>query len=181
MEQPPPRKHLKRYEIANQARFLTFSCNHRLPLFSNDRIKDLFASRLDEARVRFGFRLLAWVVMPDHVHLLLLPAPDGPPISTVLRRLKAPFAMEVLARWRTLNAPILAELTDAHGVARFWLPGGGHDRNVRRETELVEKISYTHTNPVRRGLVRRADDWAWSSARAYSGDGEVLVTVDRFS
>lgn len=179
MEHPPPRKHLKRHERANQVRFLTFSCNHRLPLFKNDRIKNLFAVRLAEARVRFGFRLIAWVVMPEHVHLLLVPAQDGPPVSAILRRLKSPFAMEVLARWRSLDAGVLGRLRDANGVTRFWLPGGGYDRNVRRDTELVEKVDYIHANPVRRGLVARADEWAWSSARAYAGSEGVLVPVDR--
>jgi putative transposase len=180
MDHPPPRKHLKRYEVANQARFLTFSCNHRLPLFRNDRIKDLFAAKLAEARERFGFRLVAWVVMPEHVHLLLVPAPDGPPVPAILRRLKSPFAMEVVARWRSLDADVLRRLTDASGVVRFWLPGGGYDRNVRRETELVEKVEYIHANPVRRGLVARADEWAWSSARAYAGCEGVVVPVDRY-
>ena len=172
------RKLLRRYEIPNQARYLTFSCYRGLPLFRNDRIKDRFCEHLAVARERFGFKLIAWVVMPEHVHLLLLPKLPDHPVPELLRELKKGFAMEVIARWRELDAPILRRVTDSKGASRFWLPGGGYDRNILGGHELPEKIRYIHLNPVRRGLVSKPTEWVWSSARAYQQHTDAKITVD---
>ena len=75
----------------------------------------------------------------------------------------------MLRRWRELDAEILRRVTDSEGKQRFWLPGGGYDRNIFTDEELEEKIKYIHHNPVRRGLVERAIEWPWSSARWYAG------------
>ena len=176
---PPRHKRLRRVESAGSARFVTFSTFRRLPLFQNDAIKDAFAGHLARARERHPFRLLAWVVMPEHVHLILLPA-DGR-VSTPLAGLKRGFAREVIGRWRALNAPVLARITDSRSRHRFWQRGGGYDRNVRDEDELREKIAYIHHNPVERGLVERPADWAWSSARWYGGDLSGPVEIDPWS
>ena len=172
------RKRLERLERPQQVRYLTFSCYGRLPLFANDRIKDRFSEHLAAARERFRFELLAWVVMPEHVHLLLLPDLPAHPVPVVLRGLKKGFAMEVIARWRELDARILKRITDRAGQSRFWLPGGGYDRNILAGHELPEKIRYIHLNPVRRGLVQQPTDWAWSSARALAGWEDVKAPVD---
>ncbi len=114
------------------------------------------------------FQLYAWVVMPEHIHLLILPV-QMTTVTALLRRLKSPFAKRVIEQWRNVNAPILGRVTDAHGQTRFWQRGGGYDRNLFTDHELMEKIHYIHTNPVRRGLVDRPRDWGWSSARSYEG------------
>jgi putative transposase len=167
-----------RFEIAGQARFLTFSCNHRLPLFSNDRIKDLFVDHLVRVKSETHFRLFAWVLMPEHAHLLVLPRLPEFPIKIVLINLKKPFAKEVLRRWRDLDAPILERLSDANGCTRFWLKGGGYDRNVRSMEEYHEKIRYIEENPVRRGLVNNMDEWKWSSCWWRKQEGYDGVLVD---
>ncbi|MBM4109488.1 MAG: transposase [Phycisphaerae bacterium] len=166
----------QRREIPRMARFLTFSCFNRLPLFGNDRIKDLFVQRLGATRDGLGFRLLAYVVMPEHVHIVLVP-PDEVAVRTILHSLKGPFGRLVIARWRQLRAPILERLA-YRGSYAFWLAGGGYDRNEWANTELPEKIRYIHANPVRRGLVRQAADWAWSSARWYAGDRDGALPMD---
>ncbi|MFG0244374.1 MAG: transposase [Phycisphaerales bacterium JB054] len=158
-----PRRHRTRYESPQQARFLTFSCYRRLALFQNDKIKTAFAEHLLECELELRFRLLEWVVMPEHVHLLLVPRLPEMPVPTILRRVKEPFARRALARWRTLRAPILERLVDSRGNTRFWQRGGGYDRNILTDDELFEKTRYIHENPVRRGLVDDVRDWRWSS------------------
>ncbi len=174
-----PRKSLKRIEDPNHARFVTFSCRHRLPLFSDDWAKDLFIMHLDKVRSVTGCHLIAFVVMPEHVHLLLWPKlPDFPAIS-VLHRLKRNAAKEIVGRWRDTNAPILHEITDTNGNVRLWQPGGGYDRNISTDEELREKIDYIHANPVHRGLVDKPTDYHWSSARWYSDDTNDTLPMDR--
>lgn len=153
----------RRIEIEGHARFLTFSCNQRLPLFNNDAIKDRFVDHLSHVRGECGVKLYAWVVMPEHVHLLVRPTHPDCTIQSFLMRLKRPFAKRVIERWRLLEAPILERLVDAQGRTRFWLKGGGYDRTIRSVDEYHEKLGYIEENPARRGLVGRKDDWRWSS------------------
>jgi putative transposase len=164
-----PRRTLHRFEHYGHGRYLTFSCHQRLPLFRNDRIKDAFAERLAFVKAKLGFRLYAWVVMPEHVHLLIQTGRADLTVETILHSLKSHFAATVLARWREMKAPILARVTDNTGRQRFWLPGGGYDRNLHSESEWLEKITYIHNNPVRRGLTAQPEQWIWSSARWYRG------------
>jgi len=169
----------RRIDKPGDVRYLTFSCYRRLPLFSNDRIKDAFAAHLARCRDDMAFRLYAWVVMPEHVHLLVFPDVSQCPMAVLLRSLKEPFARDVLRRWRRLDARILTRVTDPRGQVRFWQRGGGYDRNIRSETDLAEKMEYIHTNPVQRGLVKRPDEWKWSSARSFTRGYEETIPIDR--
>jgi putative transposase len=167
--------HRKRYETPGEARFLTFSCYRRLPLFNNDKIKDAFVATLADARHRHGFELIAWVVMPEHVHLLLVPRLPEHPVSLVLQSLKHIFARQVIGRWTELDAPILPQITDEHGKRRFWQRGGGYDRNLVSAKQIEDKAEYIHRNPVTRGLVPQPTDWRWSSAGYYAGLGDGIL------
>jgi len=197
------RRTLNRFEGLNHVRYLTCSCFRRLPLFSNDAIKDTFVEHLSFVQRVMGFDLYAWVIMPEHFHLLLRPAlrtartqhPDGmlcgtrpcrdlpesqQTVTQILRRVKSSFGKQVITRWRELDAPILSRVTDAQGTQRFWQTGGGYDRNIFSEEELFEKIQYVHANPVRRGLVQCATEYRWSSARHHEGepyDRPVIVPI----
>lgn len=173
------RRHMHRIGQPNDVRFLTFSCYRRLPLFRNDSIKSAFADRLALARETTGVRLIAWVVMPEHVHLLLMPRRHTKTITAYLRFLKRPFAQAVVSRWLELNARVLDRLIDARGATRFWQQGGGYDRVMRSEDDVREKIAYINSNPVRRGLVTRPEDWKWSSAKWYAGLREDVMPMDR--
>jgi putative transposase len=175
---PTHRKRLRRFEIAGHARFLTFSCFQALPLFNNDRIKDAFAEHLEQVRQRGGCAVHAWVIMPEHVHLVITPALPEWTIVRSLLALKRPFAQKVIARWRELRAPILNRICDSRGTFRFWQRGGGYDRNIVTPEELIEKIEYVHANPVRRQLVSLAGEWRWSSAAWYEGNRDGPVTID---
>lgn len=159
------RKRLKRIEHPGHARFLTFSCYQRMPLFENDQIKSAFMNHLIRARETTGFQLWGWVVMPEHVHLLLRP-PKDQSIPKILKTIKGGFSAKVLKRWRELNAPILERITDRKG-SHFWMAGGGYDRNIYSKQAFFEKLEYIHTNPVTRGLVNQISDWPWSSSGWY--------------
>ena len=169
----------RRFEHLGDARFVTFSCVGRLPLLGTAAIRDAFVERLGRARELRGFELYAWVVMPEHVHLLLRPG-AGDTLAGVLQVIKQPFAKRVVARWREIGAPVLERMRRGDGRIVFWQRGGGYDRNVRDGDEFRKKIAYIHANPVRRGLVEREVDWEWSSARQYVGmEDRLKVEVDR--
>ncbi|MCC6969986.1 MAG: transposase [Phycisphaerales bacterium] len=159
---------MRRRDCHGPARFITFSCEHRLPLLGRPAIRDVFVASLAEAQSRFSLRVFAWVVMPEHVHLLLRADPES--MIDALRFLKMSVAQRVISRWRRLEAPILGRLARPDGSLRFWLKGGGFDRNVRDRHELSRTIAYIHQNPVERELVLRASEWRWSSVAWWRGE-----------
>jgi REP element-mobilizing transposase RayT len=65
------RNPLRRYYGRGDLHFVTFSCYRRRPLLGTRRARDRFVKILDQVRSRFGFRLIGYVVMPEHVHLLI--------------------------------------------------------------------------------------------------------------
>ena len=165
---------MKRWEQPGDARFLTFSCYRNLPLFRNDAIKDCFVSYLGIACDSPDVQLLAWVVMPEHVHLLLLPHVERLTVRQFAQNLKRIVACRVLHRWRELDAPVLAKLVDHGGQQHFWQADGGYDHNVRSDASLSSKVQYVHDNPVAAELVAAPCDWLWSSARWYEGRDDYL-------
>ncbi len=122
-------------------------------------------------------RLFAWVIMPEHVHLLVRPA-DGTSLGPVLRGLKMSVSKRVIPRWVERRVPILDRIGDAHARPRFWQKGGGFDRVVRSNDEFCREVHYIHRNPVERGLVDRPEDWRWSSVRWWMGSTEGEVECD---
>jgi putative transposase len=177
----PHRKTLRRYEVPYDARYLTFSCSGRLQLLGSPAIRDAFAEQIEAVHAKGAFRLIAWLIMPEHVHMLIVPSLPDWPVSEILRAIKHPFAVKVLQRWRQLDAPILKRLVDKSGATRFWLRGGGFDLNVLSEHRLWVIVEYIHRNPVRRKLVLDPLDWRWSSARWYAGERTGPVTIDPLS
>jgi len=181
---------MRRREVINGVRFLTFSCYRRLFLLANPRIRDLFAKELTRVREKHRFRLIAWVVMPNHVHLLIMPRPivgtadratllaSWSNVTDILTDLKGEFGKEVIGRWKQLRAPILDSITTSARTPRFWQPGGGFDRNIGDDHVFLQKIAYIHHNPVKNGLVEREEDWAWSSKRWYLGERDGQVPID---
>jgi len=133
---------MRRYELPGGVRFVTFSCQRRLPLPRN----------------------------AAHVHLLVGPGPER--VGRALGSLKTSVAKRVIARWRVLEAPILENIRTSGGRPRYWQKGGGHDRNVRDIHEFRRKVRYIHRNAVERGLVELPEDWAWSSVRWWMGERE---------
>ncbi len=123
-------------------------------------------------------RIDSWVLMPEHFHLVVMPPPPSATVVPFLWHLKRTFAREVIARWRELQAPVLARLRDSNRRTHFWLPGG--DRYLYADTELREKRDYIHWNPVKGGLVAAPEEWAWSSASWYR-DRSGIVQVEPFS
>jgi putative transposase len=118
-----------------------------------------------------GFRLVAFVYMPEHVHLLAYPTGPNPRLDLLLKAIKRPFSTRVKQELVASQSPLLNTLTvrERPGVHRFrfWQEGGGYDRNLRTPSAILAAIEYIHRNPVRRGLCERAIEWRWSSARRY--------------
>ena len=175
------RKKCRRYDTEWGIHCLTFSCFGRKPLLDRDRTRSWFVESLDRARERLGFDLWAYVIMPEHVHLIIRPR-DGVKIKAILSGIKLPVTRNAMA-WVRENAMwFLRQMEHRHPDGRvtrhFWLRGGGHDRNILSNRELYRKIRYIHLNPVRRKLVGCAEEWPWSSCRTYYFNEPGLIRLD---
>lgn len=174
-------KRRQRYNLPGQPRELTFSCYRSIPFLNNDCTRQWFRESLEAARCKYHFHLLAYVVMPEHVHLLVAPGAEPENMSSFLQAIKEPVARKAVAYLKSHNPAWLERLTVHEGRRvrhRFWQPGGGYDRNVIRSATLRSMVQYLHANPVRRGLVAQAEDWEWSSARWFAGVRPVPIEMD---
>lgn len=167
----------------SRVRFLTFSCYRRLPLLARDRSRRWLIDSLNEARLRLGFEIWAYVIMPEHVHLLVwldltpcrvehLRAAVKRPVSANARRHLERIGAEGWLRRLTVQKGARAEF-------RFWQKGHGFDEHLETDRAVADVIDYVHANPVRRGLVDHPTDWWWSSARFYAFGDRRPLAVDR--
>ncbi len=90
---------LKRYYGSGTLHFLTCSCYHRKPWLGSARRRDLLLKVLEQVRRRYRFVLVGYVVMPEHIHLLISEPEKGDP-SRVMQALKQGFARRVLSPMR---------------------------------------------------------------------------------
>ena len=156
---------LKRFQETRQNHFLTFSCYRRQPKLATAQAGEIFVCALERVRQAYGLSVYGYVVMPEHVHLLVN-EPERSNLAQALKSLK-----QGVARRLALRA-----------AEPFWQERY-YDFNVWSERKFVEKLHYLHRNPVKRGLVARPEDWDWSSFRHYATGGNGLggnrVAVNR--
>jgi putative transposase len=149
-------KGLERWQECGDVHFVTFSCFHRCNYLESAAARDLFEDALQKARTWYRFDVLGYVVMPEHVHLLV-----SEPVSGLLAGALKGLKLSVSRRAR--RRP-------------FWLPRY-YDFNVQTEAKRLEKLNYIHWNPLKRGLVERPEDWRWSSYRFYEFGDQGRVTI----
>ena len=170
-----------------QLQFITSSTYRRSPVFDSPRCCTAFVDVLDGLRSQFGFRLLGWVLMPDHFHLLIQPRPAAS-TPRLLQQLKQRTAYRLLRALRG-NA---RHAWCRKMLARFRLPETVHDEaeyrvwqrryyamNIFTDQKRLEKLRYMHGNPVKRGLVASPEQWQWSSFRFYHLEDASVLRMDR--
>ena len=176
------RKTVRHFNEAGHAHFLTFSCYRRMPLLSKDRTRGWLIEAVQAARQKHQFDLWGWVIMPEHVHLLILPKQPNARVQTILADIKRPVGQKAIA-WLEENCPeFLTRLTVYNRnrtYRRFWQAGPGQDRNIFEPNAAHQILEYIHNNPVRRGMAEGPEQWHWSSAADWAGKENVPLKVDR--
>ena len=173
------RNPLKRYYGRGDLHFVTFSCYRRLPLLGTGKRRDRFVKILDRVRARHKFLLIGYVVMPEHVHLLLTEPHEGNP-SKVLQALKQTVSRSLRKRSRNAASGQLTFRFASSGkdAGHFW-QRHFYDFNVWSDKKRKEKLDYMHANPVTRKLVSHPKDWPWSSWSYYAKGEKGLIQIDR--
>jgi len=150
---------LTRCHHSGQSHFVTFCCYHRRPLFTTDASRRIFESALERVRRSFGLHVYRYVVMPEHVHLLLS-EPQQDTLADALKSLKQGVSRRLI------------------GDAEHFWQKRYYDFNIRNYPQFVEKLRYIHRNPVKAGLCERPEDWQWSSFRHYATGCEGRVEIE---
>ena len=146
-----------RYHESGDLHFLTFSCYQRRPYLATPDARAMFEGALETIRARYEFFVAGYVVMPEHIHLLVS-EPRRVPLAKAIQALKLSVAVKSLPR-------------------PFW-QHRYYDFNVFSDKKRVEKLRYVHRNPVARGLVTRPEEWGWSSFRYYQTGFRGVVGIE---
>ncbi len=150
---------LRRFQQCGQLHFVTFSCYRRRQRLAVPAARTLFEQALERTRRSYRFFVCGYLVMPEHVHLLVS-KPEKATLAAALQALKQAISRR------------LPEGGEAFWQARYY------DFNVFSAAKRTEKLRYMHRNPVKRGLVERPEDWAWSSFRHYLTGVEGNVEIE---
>jgi putative transposase len=150
---------LTRFHESGQTHFVTFCCDHRRRLLTTDAARRIFESALERVRRSYRLNLFGYVIMPEHVHLLLS-EPQLDTLADALKSLKQGVSRRLIGK-----------------AEHFWQKRY-YDFNIRNYPQFVEKLSYIHRNPVRRGLCEHPQDWEWSSFRHYATGFEGRVEIE---
>jgi len=145
---------LYRCHHSHTAHFITFTCYHRYPHLADPGVRDLFVQALERTRALYRMKVYGFVVMPEHVHLLI----SEPARGTVANAIQS---LKIASAKRGKRA-----LATRDPQWQFWQKRY-YDRNESEQREFIEKLKYIHRNPVKRKLVERQEDWKWSSYRHY--------------
>ncbi len=151
---------LVRFRHSGAFHFITFSCYHRLPLLARSGGYGAFEAELESTRIQYQFVVAGYVLMPEHVHLLVNEPRLGT-LATVLQVLKQKTSRK------------LKNAEDS----QFW-QRRYYDYVVPSEAKRIEKLRYTHRNPVKRGLAVGPADWRWSSFRHYATGAIGAVEIE---
>jgi putative transposase len=173
---PSMRNPLRRYYGRGDLHFVTFSCYRRRPFLATRRARDVFVRILDEVRLRHEFQLIGFVVMPEHIHLLMSEPRKGDP-SKSLQVIKQRVS-RALRKRRRRALPGQMSLNFPEFEAKSFWQRRFYDFNVWSAAKLKEKLEYMHANPVKRKLVTHPKDWPWSSWSHYEKGEAGLIRID---
>lgn len=162
---------------AHHLHFITCSCYRRSPRLNSAKARDRFLAILEQVRQRYRFVVVGYVVMPEHIHLLITEPEIGNP-SKIMQVLKQRTARALLPR-RKRKDRRQGRLFSVECQGRAFWQARFYDFNVWTTKKRVEKLRYMHRNPVKRGLVESPEQWRWSSYRFYffNEAGPVRVNV----
>jgi putative transposase len=147
---------LKRYQTSGHDHAINFSCYHKLHYLDTAEARDLFERSLEKTRQKYLFEIYGYVVMPNHVHLLVS-EPPSEPLSKAIQSLKVSVSKQSPQR-------------------PFW-QDRYYDFNVMTRPTFMEKLKYIHRNPVRWGLVESPADWPHSSYRTWQTKEQRTVKI----
>ena len=141
-------------------------------------MRELLVDSLARAVASHRFDLYAYVLMPEHVHIVVRPQHIKSSIANLLQAIKRPMSFRAREMLEASGHPIAAllrvEIASDRSHFQFWQRGPGFDSNLRSWDSVNDAVRYIHMNPVRRGLVDRPENYEWSSCRQWEFPDEAV-------
>jgi putative transposase len=152
----------KVYDREGHAQFVTFSCYHRRAHLQHDRAKKIVLGTLCTQLSAADVICSGFAVMPDHVHVILTSQRVAwlGPFMKVWKQQSSLLIKSLFEKHLTQYASSF-DLSDPIWQTRYY------PFNLLDERKALEKLTYIHLNPVRRGYVKQICDWPFSSARYF--------------
>mgnify|MGYP000190869397 CR=1 FL=1 len=166
------------YQIYDQSGtyFLTFQVVDWVDVFTRKVYRDIVLQSLDYCRKHKGLQVWAYVIMSNHVHAIW--SAEKGNLSDIVRDFKRHTATQILKEiresresrknWMLKRFEFAAKKHKRNSDLQFWTHEN-HAMELFSHAFSCQKMAYIHENPVRSGLVEKAEDWMYSSQRNYSG------------
>ncbi len=152
----------------NPCYYLTSVAKDRLPVFQTDKIKQIVCSALDEARNSANILIFAYVIMPDHLHLITDGAKENSEVLRFTNGITAKRVIDYLKENNFTGSLLkLRQETKSRNYKHSVFEHHPNAFSINNEGTFMQKVNYIHQNPVRAGLVERAEDYRFSSARIW--------------
>jgi putative transposase len=164
--------------------FITTTVVESTPVFAEEKYCKILIDNIDYyQKFRHPFKVLGYVIMPSHFHWIINIDPKSDSISNIMRDVKKFTAWHVISmaevygrkdllRIFKRNAPSYTDQKKKMWMKRF------DDEIIRNYEMSLTKLEYIHNNPVKKGLVTRAEDYRYSSARNYTFGDHSILEVD---
>ena len=161
--------------------FITTTVVEFSKIFAKESNLEILVENLGFCREKYGFRLLAYVFMPTHIHLIVWPK-ENSSVSDFMRDFKKFTSKRIKDKLKAEKHPLLKVFRTAaagykNQVFKLWM-----DRfdcvAVCSKKVLDTKVNYIHYNPVEAGLVSKPEDWKYSSAAAYALHSQIPIAID---
>ena len=144
---------IRRYFNEGNIYFLTHVTKNRCPLLINH--VDLLQNSIKNSQEKFPFIIIAWVILPDHFHMLIDPVDCH--LSSLMRKIKLSFSKKIRNQIGVNSSRIWQN--------RYW------DHIIRNEEDFNLHIDYIHYNPVKHGIVNDPFKYSYSSIHKYYKEG----------
>lgn len=163
----------KIYDSEHHAQFITCTCYHRRRMLDCEQMRDELTQILIMKLRDYEGICSGYVIMPDHFHTIVW-FEESETLSRFMKSLKQTSSMKLKRLLRAVAPCYASQIPMADA---FWMPKY-YPFNLYSTRKAEEKLDCMHKNPVTAGLVERAVDWRWSSARHYLLNEPSTVPLD---
>ncbi|MDP3483877.1 MAG: transposase [Sulfuricella sp.] len=163
--------HMPEYRRANTqggTYFFTVNTHRRQPLLTDEAVRTALREGIAQTRAAYPFRVLAWVLLPDHLHCIwTLPEGDADFAKRwgMIKRHVSRQCGNQLNREEWLSASRRKRGESSLWQRRYW------EHQIRDEADLQRHVDYIHWNPIKHGLVQKVADWPYSTFYQYVARG----------
>jgi putative transposase len=166
----------RRYYVPGGTYFFTVVTFARRPFLTSDMARPLLRQAIDDVREQRPFTVVAWVLLPDHLHAVWTLPPGDADYSRRWQAIKENFTKPYLATGGCEGVRSRSRRRRRERAVwqrRFW------EHTVEDEDDLVACVDYVHWNPVKHGLVSRVRDWPWSTFHRFVSAGHYEIDWGR--